>query len=610
MKNLLRCTLSALLLSLATPTLSTLYAAPPEDVFELYTVQEGESAAQLAARFLGHAEAAPELLQFNAISNPNEVQAGRILAIPHGARDLALHRLAEADEAFERARAAAADRFATNLFHLAGTLRTAAHKNRQRAVYDQAAAQAAVVEKIAALAVAEADRTAPVADQARITAVSGPVQWSAPGAKNWQAADAGTELAVGARVKTGPNGRADLTLADGSALQLQADSEFELAELTRDRRDQKRTSRLQVQVGEMLGRITPRENTNSQFHILSNGSVTAIRGTELRVGSDEARAVRVAVLEGEVALNSAGQKITLPENFGSVVPFNQPPAPPVKLLPAPRPGGPESLTTAVQRVALAWTPTDPIAKPAAYRVEIATDPAFTRIVQDQRVSRESWTSDTLAPGEYLWRVSSLDANQLQGPSTEARALAILRNLALTIQPSLDPVDKAGAKVVSPLYAFAAVPDRDSSVVDVEYSLDGGPYQPLTQPLSLNEAGPRTLRARGVGVDGEVGAEAELAVLVDAAAPEIGISVSPHRAHPKLVKAFTVTLSASDDTGVAALEYQLNDKPFTAYQGPIEMGAHSTYTLAFRAADTVGNVSETRTVNFPAEPAPRGTLPER
>jgi hypothetical protein len=96
----------------------------------------------------------------------------------------------------------------------------------------------------------------------------------------------------------------------------------------------------------MLGRITPRENTNSQFHILSNGSVTAIRGTELRVGSDEARAVRVAVLEGEVALNAAGQKITLPRNFGSVVPFNQPPTPPIKLLPAPRPAGPPALTTA------------------------------------------------------------------------------------------------------------------------------------------------------------------------------------------------------------------------------------------------------------------------
>lgn len=610
MNSRMRPTLTALATMLILLASALTRTARGGDAFELYTVQEGDSAAQLAARFLGHADAAPELLQFNAIANPNDIQVGRILAIPRSSRAAALQQLGAADEAFEAARAAAADRFATNLFQLAGSLRTAAHKNRQRASYDQAVAQAAVVEKIAVLAITEADRTAPVADPARITAVSGPVQWSAPGAKDWQNARVGTELAVGARVKTGPAGRADLILADGSALQLQSDSEFHLAELTRDRRDQKRTSRLQVQVGELLGRITPRENTNSQFHILSNGSVTAIRGTELRVGSDEARAVRVAVLEGEVALNSAGQKISLPANFGAVVPLNQPPSPPVKLLPAPRPGGPEARTTAVQRVALDWTPMDPMAKPAAYRVEIATDPDFTRIVQDRRVAREGWTSDTLAPGDYLWRVSSLDINQLQGPSTEARALTILRNLALNIHPSIAPVEKDGTRVVSPLYAFAAVPERDTSVVDVEYSVDGGPYRPLIQPLKLNEAGARTLRARGVGADGEVGAEAELSVRVDAAAPEIGISVSPHRAHPKLVKAFTVSLSASDDTGVTALEYQLNDRPFTAYEGPIEMGAHSSYTLAFRATDAVGNVSETRTVNFPAEPAPRGSLPER
>ncbi len=583
--------------------------AEPTAPFELHVVGTNETAAGLAEEYLGHAEAAAELLQFNAIANPNEVTPGRILAIPRRTRTDALRALTAADEAMEQARAADAERFASNLYSRAAALHTTAHKNRQRAAYDQAEAQAAVVEKLAGLAVDEADRTAPVSDEASLTRLSGTVEWTEPGDPTWAPARAGLILVVGARVKIGPNGRADLKLADGSTLQLQSDSEFQLAELTRDRRNQKRTSRLNVQVGEMVGRITPRENTNSQFHILSNGSVTAIRGTELRVGSDQAKAVRVAVLEGEVALNSAGQKITLPENFGSVVPFNQPPSPPIKLPPPPIPDGPSATaTTAQQRVLFAWTPADPIAELSGYRVEIATDTNFTRIVQDERVTYARWTSATLAPGDYQWRLSSINPDGLQGPSTEARALTILRNLALTLNPSRPPVAKAGTQVVSPLYAFAARPDADSSVVDVEFSVDGGAYQARTEPVTLDEAGPRTLKARGIGADGEAGQPVEIKVVVDAAAPDVAVAVSPNYPHPSLVKAFKVTLTASDETGVEQLDYALNDGVFTAYPGPIELGAHTTYQLRFRATDVVGNASEERTMSFPALPAPRGTLP--
>jgi hypothetical protein len=577
--------------------------------FELHVVASNETAVSLAEKYLGHPDAAAELLQFNAIANPNDVTPGRILAIPLRVRTDALRELAAADEGLHQARAADAERFASNLFAKASSLHASAHKNRQRAAYDQASAQAAIAEKLAGLAAEEADRTAPVSDEASIQQLSGRVEWSKPGEPTWSPAEVGVVLTVGARVKTGPAGRADIKLADGSTLQLQSDSEFQLAELTRDRRNQKRTSRLNVQVGEMVGRITPRENTNSQFHILSNGSVTAIRGTELRVGSDPSRAVRVAVLEGEVALNSAGEKITLPKNFGSVVPFNQPPSPPIKLPPPPTPDGPTATaTTAQQRVLFAWTPANPIAELSGYRIEIASDTSFTRIVQDERVKNARWTSATLAPGDYQWRISSINPDGLQGPSTEARALTILRNLALTLIPSRAPVTQAGAQVVSPLYAFAAQPNSDTSVVDVEYSVDGGPFQVATEPIQFSEAGPRTLKARAIGADGKTGEPVELKVTVDAAAPDVAVAVSPNYPHATLVKAFKVTLTASDETGVEQLDYALNEGEFTAYQGPIELGAHTSYQLRFRASDVVGNVSEARTMNFPALPAPRGALP--
>ena len=219
-----------------------------------------------------------------------------------------------------------------------------------------------------------------------------------------------------------------------------------------------------------------------------------------------------------------------------------------------------------------------------------------------------WTSATLAPGAYQWRISSINPDGLQGSSTEARALTILRNLALTLNPSRPPVAKADTRVVSPLYAFAAQPDADSSVVDVEYSVDGGAYQTRSEPIHLTEAGSRSVKARGIGADGTAGEPVELKVTVDAAAPDVAVAVSPNYPHTNLVKAFTITLTASDETGVEQLEYALNEGAFMSYQGPIELGAHTSYQLRFRATDVVGNASEVRTMSFPALPAPRGTLP--
>ena len=56
---------------------------------------------------------------------------------------------------------------------------------------------------------------------------------------------------------------------------------------------------------------------------------------------------------------------------------------------------------------------------------------------------------------------------------------------------------------------------------------------------------------------------------------------------------TVTLTASDESGVSGIEYRLNGGPWMRYAGPIPLGAGST--LVYRAVDVNGNNEPARTL---------------
>jgi len=77
---------------------------------------------------------------------------------------------------------------------------------------------------------------------------------------------------------------------------------------------------------------------------------------------------------------------------------------------------------------------------------------------------------------------------------------------------------------------------------------------------------------------------------DVTAPEASATLdAPGRA---------VTLSATDDSGIASLEYSLNraNGTFTAYDGPIAIGNRAV-TVYFRAVDVAGNTGEVEKVRY-------------
>lgn len=567
----------------------------------MHVVQEGEDLAGLAARYFGDPELAREILLFNDIKNPNDVRPGRTLLMAVNMRADALRALADAERAVDRALDAKADVFAVELFEHASTLLASARRSLSQAAYDQTSARATLAAQTAVRAVAEADRVAPVQDPVKIIAVHGAVEALLPMHQDWRAVAPGEELPALSRIRAGPGARADIALADNSRLQLQENTEFLVADQTRDRRDEKRTTRLSILMGDLVGEIAPRGNTNSTFHLDSVGAVTAIRGTQLRLGADAARAVRLSIFEGLAEISAAGATQTIPDRFGTFVRENRPPAPPIQLPGAPALDVPRAhLTTAVQRITLDWSASPDGPAPHSYRVEIARDPRFNRIVQEARADRPPWKSDTLEPGAYHWRVSGVDRNGLQGPPSDERPIRIVRDLRIGVRPSRPPLTLDGELVVSPLYRFSAFPvSDDTSVIGFEVRVDDGEYRPFDAPLSLNREGVRTLTARGIGVDGERGEEAALTLRVDSTPPETAVAIGAARRTEIGSHLFEITLSAEDSSGVDRIEYSLNFAPYTPYEGPIAINSVRRNTLSFRAVDRVGNQSEDRVMVFPA-----------
>ncbi|MFF7144367.1 OmpL47-type beta-barrel domain-containing protein [Streptomyces nodosus] len=98
---------------------------------------------------------------------------------------------------------------------------------------------------------------------------------------------------------------------------------------------------------------------------------------------------------------------------------------------------------------------------------------------------------------------------------------------------------------------------------------------------------------------------------DTTAPETSATVSGTKdASGDYVDSATVTITASDaESGVATIEYSLDDAAFAPYSELVEVTGAGRHSLAYRATDTAGNTSPVKTLEFTVvTTAPEDTTP--
>jgi len=224
-----------------------------------------------------------------------------------------------------------------------------------------------------------------------------------------------------------------------------------------------------------------------------------------------------------------------------------------------------------------------------FHLEIATDKKFNQIVQNHFPKKNRLKSNILAPGDYYWRISSLDKNKLEGRSSEIRELHITRNLELNIIPSTPPIDDLNNWIIGPTNTIkVAAKLYDTSVTNLEYSLNSGEYFETDGRIFFHSEGEYLLTVRGVGADGIKGEPLQQHIIVDTSPPTIDYQVSPIQRDSEIGDFVYVTLDVTDNTGVESVVYSINDKEFKPYTGRFKLAVNKQYkNIHKQAADIFG-----------------------
>lgn len=221
-------------------------------------------------------------------------------------------------------------------------------------------------------------------------------------------AEAGTEVFSGDKVLTRHNQSARIRFADQSELQVLADSEITFDKLSYH----KDTGMVDTQLRLPKGRISTwieKLRPKSRFEIQTPAALTAVRGTQYRLTSENGSITRTEVTEGQVAVSAEDVTRQVPGGYGLVAETGKPLPEAVKLLSAPEISA--NLSNEPGQLDVSWSRLDGAAE---FRCQIALDESFNRILVDQLTPTNSFSVSKLEAGDYHVRIRAMDANRLEG----------------------------------------------------------------------------------------------------------------------------------------------------------------------------------------------------
>jgi len=148
-------------------------------------------------------------------------------------------------------------------------------------------------------------------------------------------------------------------------------------------------------------------------------------------------------------------------------------------------------------------------------------------------------------------------------------------------------------------------DSESGVASVEYQIDDQSFAAYTNPVVVNQPGAHSVQFRATDKAGNTSAAGSVSFTVaapqqkDTTPPQVSASVSGDKdSDGNYVGSATVTVSASDtESGVATVEYALDNGAFAAYSTPVSVNDQGQHTVKYRATDKAGNTSPEGSVTF-------------
>ena len=210
----------------------------------------------------------------------------------------------------------------------------------------------------------------------------------------------------GTRIETGPDGVAVLVLGDGTVLTIPPASAVRIERLRQYLGPGAVDAEMLIERGSIDTASPPARPR--PLRVRTPAATAAVRGTEFRVRA-RPRDAAVEVLAGAVEAGSRGGSATLAGGQGAIASPDGPPRVEA-LLPAP---ALEALPARVTQVA-ARLPFDAVPGAAGYRVQVALDPGFTRLLAEASSAGPEVAFVSRADGPLHVRVRGVAASGLEG----------------------------------------------------------------------------------------------------------------------------------------------------------------------------------------------------
>ena len=150
----------------------------------------------------------------------------------------------------------------------------------------------------------------------KISSVTGTVQVLKNGSTNPVNATKGMELGVGDTITTGNNGSASLTFFDGSVMEIKANSEILINELSTSSTGSTTVSLNEV-VGSTINRIGKLVDSASKYEVETPAAVAVVRGTVFDLLVQQNGTTTVKAEQDSVSFTASGVTVTVNQGFQS-----------------------------------------------------------------------------------------------------------------------------------------------------------------------------------------------------------------------------------------------------------------------------------------------------
>ncbi len=242
----------------------------------------------------------------------------------------------------------------------------------------------------------------------------------------------GHEIKANDQIVTGEDGSIQIEFSDKSLLQVYSNSSLVFQTMKQSHDGSVINVKIDIEQGRVNVHAIPNKSPGHRMQIESPSAVTAVRGTEFRVGVDtDSHDTVTEVLKGNVVVSAVSRDIVVKNLYGTKTVKGSKPIKPVKLLQGPEIQPQSTVHSKVMN--LSWKKLD---KAKNYRVRVSSNDDFSDVFYDKVVAETQAKDIFFADdGQFYASVRASDENGIEGLDSIAKLEVNARpEPPLTISP--------------------------------------------------------------------------------------------------------------------------------------------------------------------------------